>query len=421
MTDFELFLQYNYYKNLSSNQFLDKRLFEQNEPQWLILLHATYKCNSNCSYCENHLLKEKYNNKIMSEKILRQIIQKLGPNTREFTWHGGESLLLPKKYFQIIQEEKEKNNLNFSVSLQTNGILLTKEKEQLLKKYNITIGTSFDGISNTIHRGQASTNAILNFINNNNYFYDFISVYTKDNINTLINNYNYYKKLKIKKFQSCIVRENVGEGNNNYLIDNDIAVQKVLEYIDFWIHDINNPIFDSYINRQINRIFGRAHLCEDINCIGGWLIVDPLGNITTCGMIGKENNFCNIQDINNYQDLLINQKFRDTFYKQISLIEKECYNCEWEKVCYGGCMGLNYEKNSNYTKLNQRYCEYNKKLLKGIYELIKDIDINDKQYNPIFIKILKENNFLNLTEIKKLEERFNSFFDKRLKINEYGK
>ena len=42
MDDLKLFLQGNYYKNLPQQEFLDYRLFEQDSPQWLILLHGTY-------------------------------------------------------------------------------------------------------------------------------------------------------------------------------------------------------------------------------------------------------------------------------------------------------------------------------------------------------------------------------------------
>ena len=51
-------------------------------------------------------------------------------------------------------------------------------------------------------------------------------------------------------------------------------------------------------------------------------------------------------------------------------------------------------------------CKYNKLLLYGIYELIKDIDINDvEQYNPIFLRLLKTNNYFSLTEIKEIEQK----------------
>ena len=57
----------------------------------------------------------------------------------------------------------------------------------------------------------------------------------------------------------------------------------MLEYVDYWIHDTNGPILDSYLTRHIQRVLGHTHLCEDSYCLGGWLIIDPLGNIGHCG------------------------------------------------------------------------------------------------------------------------------------------
>ena len=86
MTDKELFL--SYYKK--QNPDLKIKVYNK----ILILLHGSYKCNSNCIYCENHCLREEYLNAIISKDILDQIIEKLGPIIREITWHGGEPLLL---------------------------------------------------------------------------------------------------------------------------------------------------------------------------------------------------------------------------------------------------------------------------------------------------------------------------------------
>ena len=52
MTDKELFL--SYYKK--QNPDLKIKVYNK----ILILLHGSYKCNSNCIYCENHCLREEY-------------------------------------------------------------------------------------------------------------------------------------------------------------------------------------------------------------------------------------------------------------------------------------------------------------------------------------------------------------------------
>ena len=419
MTDKELFFKYNFIRtdNYSdSKEKLAKEIYNnsfktnkpENDNRWLILLHGTYNCNANCIYCENHKLRETYNNAIISKELVQQIVQKLGDNIREVTWHGGESLLLDEDLLKTLVIEKNKYNFNFKISLQTNGILLTKEKKQFLDNLNIKWGSSFDGLYNTENRGIASTNAILNLIKEDNTI-GTICVIIKNSIYNLIENYEYSKSLGLKSIQSCIVRENVIDATNPFLIKNNIAIEELLKYYKYWIFDTKNPIIDVYLSRWTEKLLHKTYLCEDIKCIGGWLIIDPLGNIATCGMSPKENNFININDIQNSEDLLMNNKYIETFNKQKILYLKNCSDCEYKTVCYGGCMGLNYEQNHEYKIINSRYCEFVKDFLDGIYNIIKDLDLSNLElYNPYFLNILNNNNYFSLSEIKNFERIFNN-------------
>ena len=67
-------------------------------------------------------------------------------------------------------------------------------------------------------------------------------------------------------------------------------------------------------------------------------------------------------------------------------------------------MGSNYEYDPTYSEVNPRICQYTIALLEGIYEKIKNIDISDTEhYNPLFLTILKNNNYFSLDEIKNFE------------------
>lgn len=426
MTDKEkqLWFKYNLIntRNYVKNNELNKQLYYnkinrnnnqfKNSRQWLILLHGTYNCNANCIYCENHKLREKYQNKIIDKTIIEQIVYKLGNNIREITWHGGESLLLPEEYFELLYNLKNKLNLDFTISLQTNAILYDKNKENLLKQYNFRIGSSFDGLLNTNNRGILSTTSVLQVLERQKNYKNqigVIMVITKESINNLIENYQYMKSLGFKNIQTAIVRENVIEDTNPYLINNNIAIPAILEYYKYWIYDINNPLFDSYLARQTERILGNPTMCEDTNCIGGWLVIDPLGNISTCGMDPETNNFGNIQEINNYQDILSNPKYLKCIMQQQQLINTQCSNCDILSICYGGCMGNNYETDHNYSKLNLRVCNFNKLLINGLCEILLNLDMTDLTiYNPYFLEILQKNNYYSLNEIKKIEEELSN-------------
>lgn len=426
MTDKELFLKYNhkFTEHAEKDSALANKLYNGQiheldyyhvnlglDNKWTILLTATYACNLNCIYCENAMLRKKYHNAVMTEDLVRQIIRKLGPHTVNITWHGGESTLLPDNLLEALEDERKKYGYDIQIDLQTNGILVTPEKEALYKKLGINWGTSFDGKWNDFSRGKKSTEAIKRLIKEHNGDVGFIIVTTNLNIDKLIENYEYYKELGVKSpIQNSLVRESQAVGSNDFIVANDIAIEKMLEYFDYWIHDTNNPIEDSYLNRQLGRVLGTAHTCEESPCIGGWLIMDPLGNITCCGgdASTEEDRYVNLNDITDYRDLLNNPKYIKALNRQQKLVDTYCDNCPWKSTCYGACLGTAYEIDKTYSTVNPRYCEFDSRFLTGIYEMIKDIpqeDLVETKYNKHFIRTLKENCFYNLEECRMIEEK----------------
>lgn len=423
MNDKELFLKYNIKdtRGLNKNENLDQILFNeqiQDKPlkehtSILLLLHGSYACNCACVYCENQHLRHEHGVEIMSEEMVERIVRVFGNRLREVTWHGGEPLLLPESLIEKLNYERDKNQLDFDITLQTNSILLSPEKVEFLNRLGIQYGTSFDGINNDISRGKKSTAGILDLISRGQ-CPGFIAVTYSDTIDMMIENYEYFKSLGVTAMQGCIVRENVIENSNPYLISNEVAIPKVLEYIKYWMYDTENPILDTYLERQIGRVVGSTHLCEDSYCVGGWLIIDPLGNISHCGQNGMDNALCNINDIETADELFNSKKYLEMINKQRKLV-KTCQDCPYYSVCYGGCIGLNYEHDPTYQEVNPRNCEYIRGLLDGIYELIKDLDLSDEsKYNSHFLRILKDNNYYSLTEIKEIENRYGKYSDNEL-------
>jgi len=39
--------------------------------KWEVLLNASYACNANCIYCENHAIRDLYKGQVMTEDIAR--------------------------------------------------------------------------------------------------------------------------------------------------------------------------------------------------------------------------------------------------------------------------------------------------------------------------------------------------------------
>lgn len=412
--DQRLFFKYNncdtrgYIKNENLDYLLCTNTFPRPEDKEhakiSVMLHGTYACNLKCIYCENQHLRDEYVGAVISDEIIKQVVSKLGSHIGHVLWHGGEPLLLPERTLSLLEEEKQRHNLHFPTGLQSNGVLLTKEKVAFLDRLGLSYGTSFDGLDNDNSRGTLSTKGMLRYINEFPERANFISVRHNKTKGSMIDNYEYVKSLGVKCFQSSVVRENVIENDNPYIIKTETAVKELVEYLTYWMHDVNNPIDDSYMGRLVERVLAESTCCEDVYCVNGWVVIDPLGNITMCGHCGLDDKICNIKDISNYYDLYYHPKYISKIYNQAKLLKSCRDTCKWSYSCNGGCMGINYEYNKNYAKPHPRTCEFTVALMESVYEVIKDIDINEVyKYNPHFLDVLRRHNYYSLSEIKKIE------------------
>ena len=68
-----------------------------------------------------------------------------------------------------------------------------------------------------------------------------------------------------------------------------------------------------------------------------------------------------------------------------------------------------YTLKYDFKEINTLQCEYNKAILEGIYERIKNIDISRTDlYNPFFLATLKHNCYYSMDEIVELEKEINN-------------
>lgn len=409
----KLWLKYNHiqpckvkYKNELLQQLDDLQLMDDMSSHAinnvLVLLHASYECNANCPYCENQFIRYEYKDQVITKELLDQILTKFGSHIREITWHGGEPLLLPEDLLIYLSEQKQKYNLNFPITLQTNGILL-EDKLPLLKKYHIQYGLSYNGIYNTETRGLQSTLAMESILKNSHR--GFICVYDELHLEDLIENYEYLKTLNITNFQGNFIRDiKLLDSNlNNMLINNNNDnLELIKEYFRYWIYDTNNPIDDSGITDRIKCLLGGSGNCENSYCIGKWIVVLPNGDISHCGYNNNKTNiFCNINDINSFEELISLPSYQNYIKQADDLIINHCKCCEYYDICYGGCMKEHFSKDG--LIFNEAHCALIKNLYDILYDLIKNINLKYDNINPILKQILIDYNFFSLREIKRIE------------------
>ena len=155
------------------------------------------RCNLNCSYCYEYNMGDntwKKASKVLEIEALRKILENIieHSNYHEFdnvdiSLHGGEPLLvgikLFKKYIYLIKNELK--DLNYTIGLQSNGLLITDEFLDFFKEEAISIGISCDGPPKVndknryYHNGKGSglkLEKVLYKLQNNNIFAGILAV-----------------------------------------------------------------------------------------------------------------------------------------------------------------------------------------------------------------------------------------------------
>lgn len=107
--------------------------------------HITSKCNYHCRFCYTQKLPKMDVDEKTGIKILEQLFN-LGIEKINFV--GGEPLLHPRFFYFICAAHK----MGFTVSITSNGSLLSAQKIQSLKPFLSWIGISIDSASNNLEK-----------------------------------------------------------------------------------------------------------------------------------------------------------------------------------------------------------------------------------------------------------------------------
>ncbi|MDR1743827.1 MAG: anaerobic sulfatase-maturation protein [Dysgonamonadaceae bacterium] len=123
-------------------------------PLYIMAKPAGSICNLACDYCyyleKSHLYKETTKH-VMSdallEKFIREYINSQTMNNVLFTWHGGEALMRPLRFYKRVVELQKQyaGGRTIDNCIQTNGTLLTDEWCDFFKVNNWLVGISIDG------------------------------------------------------------------------------------------------------------------------------------------------------------------------------------------------------------------------------------------------------------------------------------
>lgn len=375
-----------------------------------IIVKLTTGCNLNCIYCsEGDKIAEKLPITTIYKLVddLPNLLDKYNEKCIDLLWHGGEPLLIGKKYLtdvmQYATEKLQKYTIRFLI--QSNGTLIDDEWIKIFKKFDVKIGISLDGFKE-LHDENRKTK-------DNKPTFDCIlkniaKLKSADIPVSTLMVLNTEKTIDAKKLFDFIYENKLGS-KIHAVIPSGRAENKTNEEINSIYNNYIKLMEDLYkeimntgrkvviepLDELMNAILGISKIREcsfNGSCGNNFMCLYPNGDMGFCGRASTSEQENLIYGNLNHTDLVAlyessnAQRIRN---RQIYLKEHDCKNCSDWDLCHGGC---SFEAVNATGNLETKYpnCELRKRLLKFLkttgLELLKQSLLKEKQRYRILIK-----------------------------------
>lgn len=341
-----------------------------------LFLKVTHKCNLQCKYCyenDQHVKKKDIN-----IDYIYKLIDKCAKYYNEISilYHGGEPLTKGYDFYANIYKYCKTNYPEkiFKFSIQSNAILLDNDYYEKLKNLDINVGISYDGLTNHIYRcDSGKTLESIKKMNNIKHI-GVITVANTDYLNNIIEEYEHIKSLGITSLSINWMFGNTVK--NDYT---DLYIDKMKELFNYWMTDKDAIHIDKF-STILNMIFNNKQnidVCRE--CHKRWIGMDVDGYLGMCdfGLLPKEENFGNINYIEDINDVLFCEK-RINILKSISNRRELCIKkqCVLLGKCDGGCNSMIYKLNNSFYGLYEDHCNIWTSLYKYIGKTLKHTELD---------------------------------------------
>jgi uncharacterized protein len=340
------------------------------------VMKATRLCNLRCKYC--HSWKEGPNEIMKFDILVKSILGILNAEDMrviDFTWHGGETTILPIEFYLKVlwlQHKYKSDKQVIKNAIQTNGTMLSDKWIKFLKKYDFSVGVSMDGPEEIQDKyrvdklgrptSQKVRASIKSLIENNINFgvlmvldYELIKLGSERILSYLVD--CGVKAVAILN----VIPENTKAGQpikGNYL-DWDTYMTFLKDLFVLWFSKYKDKInvreLSSLLSNIENKGVNKNTICIYAGkCMGKYITIEPDGTVSSCDKyIGDSDYiFTNLK----YLPLSVGmsgsknlENVRHITAEETELLDK---SCKYFSICNGGCphdFRLNNMYNKNFS------------------------------------------------------------------------
>jgi uncharacterized protein len=339
-----------------------------------VLLKVASRCNLNCSYCYV------YN---MGDEAWRTMPKRMRPDTQErviaqlgalyrhqdhpfaVVLHGGEPLLIgAKRLAELLEGLRAVLPTSCSISVQTNGVLITEEILDICARFGVGVSVSIDGPAH-IHdcnrvdrRDQPSHAGVVAGIQRlqrhpaaHSLFSGVLAVV--DPASSPAEVYGYFKELGAPSVDFLY-----RDGNRSVLPYGKAAIDTVefgtwlLGILDSYLADANPPRI-RVLDDMMKLILGGIGVKEGVGITDfGIAVIDTDGSITKTDTLKSSapgDRFCEPWTVHTHElaDVVETGEFA-FHHNQQRPTSPVCLSCSVLKVCGGGMLTHRYDASNGY-------------------------------------------------------------------------
>ncbi len=337
---------------------------EQTNPEeYTIMIVPTFKCNLSCWYCY-----QRHDREEMSEETIRRLKLHIKNYLTEhkirkfhITWFGGE----PFTMFDLIidmcnyaKELCEELNAEFTTSFTTNSLLLTKERLEQLKEFEIKFfQITIDGTKEEHNKVKCHAN-VDTFTKALNNIIDIVTIIPKTSCTLRIN-------CSSKNSSSVKIIEQV----------NEVIPESVRDRIKIDVQQVWQEVGNGGIESAADKMYSFSHESKfkTMHVHHGVCYVDykhfnsfyPNGTVDICDHEGQET--IGRATLNENGDIVWNEHLACDKYS-VANDNILCSKCKHVLMCGGPCPVKRNEMMKNYGEI---YCQFEKPNIE-VNKIIKD-------------------------------------------------
>jgi uncharacterized protein len=317
-------------------------------------------CNLECHYCyylkKQHLYPPgevfRMPDDLLEEYIVQHIDASPGP-TINFSWHGGEPLLLGPDYFGKIvalQRKHKPRHQRITNGIQTNGLLLDEEWCRFLALEGFAVGLSLDGPQEMhdryrVTRGQNPTHAQVmrgyGLLRQHRIPVDILCVAHAGNVDHPTEVYRFFKEIGAQYlgFLPLVEREPAEEtGVSDRTVPSEAWGRFLCTIFDEWKREDIERVKVQIFEETARTAFGQEHaLCIFRKTCGEIPVVEHNGDFFSCDhYVDPDHRLGNIRETP-LVELLESAAQRAFGQAKQDTLPRYCRACKVLAMCNGGC------------------------------------------------------------------------------------